>query len=1595
MIQRFFLVPVVLILILVGIGCPKDELGGGLVVSPTSIDFGKEKISATLEVWKTTTSSSIGPIFAEATVPWIVINNCTSPSDNCVSSGPLDRIKIEVKVDREKTLLGNNSGTIIVRATNAPTVEVPITLTDLIFVDFDATNKFSTVKDPVRFVNQSSVFGADIEIKRYIWDFGDGDTSNDKNPVHYYSQPGKYTVSLTVETTHGTEKRVKEGFINVSPKELIVDFTVTPQVAFVGEEVQFVDNSVSSAEPIVKRVWDFGDGNKSEEVNPKHVYITPGVYNVTLTVVTSFQEKSLTKPGAVTIQSGAPPTAKFSVSQVKPFVNIPVQFYDLSQLGSAPITEWIWDFGDGNIVRYTDSDPTHEPQYAFSRIGVQNVRLTVTNRFGSSSFSLPVDVVYMPPVANFSVDTTEIYEGESVLFVDFSRGGTERIVRWVWDFGDGTTETIEYQPYYHENGNTTHVFATKGSYDVKLTVYTSTSSNNESSITKSNLITVHKAPIPSLALSTRSPLVNKNTTFLNRTILGTESGLTYEWDFGDGSPSKVTSNLDPVVHVYTEPGVYDVVLRVKTPLKIFTSDTLKVYVDAPPVPDFDYDPKKATIESIIQFTDTSQTVGTRPITGWVWSFGDGTPLSNLQNPTHRYSSPGRYKVELYLKFVHSRSREELVTDPVFRVLTIGNAIPPTARFRVISPCAIVGSEVKFVDLSVRGSSEIGEWEWDFGDGSMSNEQSPSHIYQSPGSYTVRLKVRSVGGLESEYVNPDCVNVRDYTSPLDVFVNEIDQEYSWTTPTVYPVSFSSGFFPIRIATAYVTRMTSQIWRRADEIYTGRIWQHNLTIVVPETLKYNTALLFIDGGSVNSSPPNDSERLFLGQLAALSGCTVVHLDNVPSQPIVFIDDYDPYTNEVLFSRSEDAIISYSYDKFMNEYKNGNYDYKWPVLLAMAKSAVRAMDTTQAILGDRAPEYFIISGGSKRGWTTWLAGLTDCRIKAIAPLVIDVLNMDKQMEHHKKVYGYWAPSIYEYAQMKVFDRLVNEEGLPEEALELLKIVDPYEYLGRMDSIPKFIMNSACDEFFVPDSSRWYYEDLPGEKLLNYVPNVPHSLGDYFDVNSQSVQNLLAWFLVKTQELSLPRYRWIRESQETLRVEVDSAFINSIQEVKLWKCTNPYARDFRKYKLDSWNLSYEATTLLPISPGVYRVTVAMPSEGWTAYFIQLKFNNPAKFSMAIPGVSVPPLVFTTPIFVIPDQYPTYVSERGSVGPYPLLVLRGSSYEMGYSYGTLMKSEIQNHVNYVYTNLTSRFGILSDTLNSIWDIQKNMIDERIREEIQGIADATGISYENLGKLQLVELLSTYSTNNNTNVRASGSVIWSSAINFGSYWGISPVVVTYSFNRKLYSNGQQNYPAVLFYIPDQGFPHALITFAGLVVGRVGVNIAGISYGDIPVLNEVPVTTENMLFTLRESLYDSNRLKDTIDLVRLESKGRWHKYLLADGRYEKRGAKIRVDNNNTVLSVIRDNSPFDEYNPRIKRYVVYAGHDSVTANSIYDYILGNYGTIDLNKAFALVDKGSILGYNLIDVLIDATSFTAYVAYAQGISDAILSNDKVVDFQSLLP
>ena len=210
---------------------------------------------------------------------------------------------------------------------------------------------------------------------------------------------------------------------------------------------------------------------------------------------------------------------------------------------------------------------------------------------------------------------------------------------------------------------------------------------------------------------------------------------------------------------------------------------------------------------------------------------------------------------------------------------------------------------------------------------------------------------------------------------------------------------------------------------------------------------------------------------------------------------------------------------------------------------------MDTVISFCGSEAGgktkiDGFVVAGGSKRGWTTWTTAAVDKRVVAIVPLVIDLLNVEPSFRHHFAVYGYYAPAVGDYEEMGI----MKWQGTPQYRA-LMKIVEPYEYRQRF-TMPKFIINATGDQFFLPDSWQFYYNDLPGVKYLRYVPNAEHSLR-----GTDAWMTLVACYNAVLTSAELPQFDWKIEKDGTIRVQTKT----KPSEVKLWQATNPGARDFR----------------------------------------------------------------------------------------------------------------------------------------------------------------------------------------------------------------------------------------------------------------------------------------------------------------------------------------------------------------------------------------------------------------------------------------------------
>jgi len=419
--------------------------------------------------------------------------------------------------------------------------------------------------------------------------------------------------------------------------------------------------------------------------------------------------------------------------------------------------------------------------------------------------------------------------------------------------------------------------------------------------------------------------------------------------------------------------------------------------------------------------------------------------------------------------------------------------------------------------------------------------------------------------------------------LDRYVNSADPSYQYDIiATVNEPRYTS----------YIVSMTSQRWLTEQEVNLP-LWHHYMSITVPTTIRSNIGFLEITGGSKLDRPPTQAPASDIRR-ALQSGTVVSSLFGVPNQPLIFSDS--PKTLRV-----EDNIIAYSWDKYL---RSG--DDKWPLRLPMTKAAVRAMDTVTDLVARQRTftvDQFVLAGGSKRGWTAWTTAAVDRRVVAIIPVVIDMLNISESFKHHYSVYGGYAPAVGDYVKQGN----INWMGTAQWD-SLMAIVEPFEYRDRL-SLPKYLLNSTGDEFFIPDSWKFYWHQLPGEKHLRYVPNSNHSMA-----GTDVLDSIDAWYYAQVHNIPMPRYSWNVEDDGGITV----MSLDKPNEVLLWQAHNPKQRNFMQAVIGK---AYTSTVLTEQEPGIYRAKVATPKTGFTAFYIEMSYpsgsNLPLKFSS---GTSVVP---------------------------------------------------------------------------------------------------------------------------------------------------------------------------------------------------------------------------------------------------------------------------------------------------------------------------------------------------------------------------------------
>jgi PhoPQ-activated pathogenicity-related protein len=405
---------------------------------------------------------------------------------------------------------------------------------------------------------------------------------------------------------------------------------------------------------------------------------------------------------------------------------------------------------------------------------------------------------------------------------------------------------------------------------------------------------------------------------------------------------------------------------------------------------------------------------------------------------------------------------------------------------------------------------------------------------------------------------------DIPTALQEYVAAKDDAFAWT---IRGKEEKNGCL------VYDIDMTSQEWQ-------GITWKHAMSAFVPEGVRHtDIVLLFIMGGSTGGRP-GDGDLEMGAKLAKVAQMPVAMLYQVPNQPL-------------LGNRKEDDLISETFLRYL-----ATKDAKWPLLFPMAKSAVKAMDALQEIAQQEhgvAVERFVVTGGSKRGWTTWLSAVVDKRVAGIAPIVIDTLNMRPQMKHQMETWGTYSEQIADYTSKGLVDAMEKDPELP-----LWRWVDPYTYRSEL-KLPKLLINGTNDRYWVIDALNLYWDDLVGQKHVLYVPNAGHGL----DGGKEAALTTLAVFAQHVAlDQPMPALTWLHDDAgNQLRLSVRSN--PKPKAVKLWVARS----DDKDFRPDRWN----PTELTANGDGAYVGQVEKPVTGHVAFFGEATYEfGPVQYGLS-----------------------------------------------------------------------------------------------------------------------------------------------------------------------------------------------------------------------------------------------------------------------------------------------------------------------------------------------------------------------------------------------
>ena len=628
----------------------------------------------------------------------------------------------------------------------------------------------------------------------YLWNFGDvasGATnlSFEKDPVHLYETGGVYTISLTARNSQTNMENVYYQSIQIKTHEPVTaSFEIQGSNQLAPARVDFKNTSVNAD----SYEWNFGDAssgrkNSSTKTDGRIRYKNPGTYTVQLVAKNHFSGLTDTLAKEVIVEAEKVAVAGFIYTKSSETAPSTVTFKNTSELAD----RYEWNFGDaasGDKNKSTEENPVH----LFSKPGSYKVQLSAWAQ-GMKKPSTYNEVITIadlpqPPEARFTIPKNNIIGPATINFSNQSVNAT----RFLWDFGDpgsGDDNTSDRK-------NPTHTYKQPGRYRVVLTA-TSPGFSRESTATDWVVITSPDGTLPAVQAhfiiennhATAPAVINFSDNSSNADI--------YLWNFGNENSGDNQSELKNPVHIYTDPGTYQVTLTAKNAATGETdtysetvtitdaavaqpaTETVSVSVPEakPPVARFGFELKNGNniAPASVVFSNTSENADS-----FQWEFGDSSGSSNLKNPEHLFKNPGEYKVKLTA--IHQASGKKDVLEKT--VVVEKPLAPPVAGFEVVFSKEIVPVKVEFKNQSSNADS----WKWNFGDfDSIENEssaESPSHQYTMPGNYKVTLEAINSKTGESNRVTKEFSLRSDFATFVN---NSLGQQ----AETVLDIEHSQG------------------------------------------------------------------------------------------------------------------------------------------------------------------------------------------------------------------------------------------------------------------------------------------------------------------------------------------------------------------------------------------------------------------------------------------------------------------------------------------------------------------------------------------------------------------------------------------------------------------------------------------------------------------------------------------------------------------------------------------------------------------------------------------------------------------------------------